>query len=221
MKPLAVIAHYNKDLTWANELLRLGFDILVYDKGDKYPESGIQLSSLESPVAGFFVKKLPNVGREAHTYAHYIVENFDTMPDDQITVFLQDDAPRHCPMFWENLSRLNPDSDFHSISPMGRYTFGDSLPKVCRNMKGYWAKNQEPSLKLADYYDMIFATGLTLDLDAPHVFSHGANFAVKQTVIKKAGIDIFKRIVKYTEHAQHPIEAAVMERFWAQVLGCA
>ena len=220
MKPLAVIAHYNKDLTWANELLRLGFDILVYDKGDKYPESGIQLSSLESPVAGFFVKKLPNVGREAHTYAHYIVENFDTMPDDQITVFLQDDAPRHCPMFWENLSRLNPDSDFHSISPMGRYPFGDSLPKACRAMKAY-ALEGEPPLQLAAYYDLIFEKGPPDDLGTPHIFSHGANFAVKQTAIKKAGINIFKRIVKYTEHAQHPIEAAVMERFWAQALGCA
>lgn len=210
MKPLAVIAHYNKDLGWTNELSKLGFDRLVYTKSINFSQH------VDCPVL-----TLPNVGREAHTYAHHIVENFETTPEDQWTVYLQDDAPRHCPMFWENLSRLNPDSDFHSISPMGRYTFGDSLPKVCRNMKGYWAKDQEPSLKLSDYYDMIFATGAPLDLDAPHVFSHGANFAVKQTVIRKAGIDIFKRIVKYTEHAQHPIEAAVMERFWAQVLGCA
>jgi hypothetical protein len=220
-KPLAVIAHYNKELEWTDQLVALGFDVKIYTKGlTIHDDSHAHVDGhLVNPK---WIEMESNVGREAHTYAHHIIKNFDTTPDDQWTVFLQDDAPRHCPMFWEKIKPpFSGESDFHSISEMGCYTMADSLPKVCRRMSGFWAKDEPPSLKLADYYGMIFATSTPLDFTTPHVFSHGANFAVKQTAIKKAGIDIFKRILKYTEYAQHPIEATVMERFWAQVLGCA
>lgn len=73
-----VVAHYNENLNWLS-----CFDknsIIVYSKGKSSEIDCIQ-------------KFLPNVGREAHTYLTYILENYDNFPD--IIFFTQGDISEH------------------------------------------------------------------------------------------------------------------------------
>ncbi len=65
----AVIAKYKEDISWTAEL---DFPVDIYDKSD-------------SPAHG--VIKLPNIGRESHTYLTHIVRNYPQFCD--YTVFLQ------------------------------------------------------------------------------------------------------------------------------------
>lgn len=65
-----VVARYNESVNWLG-----AFDsrmVRVYNKGGILPDT--ELTSELSPVC------LPNVGREAHTYLHYIVSNYDDLP---------------------------------------------------------------------------------------------------------------------------------------------
>jgi hypothetical protein len=70
-----VVARYNEDVSWTKDL-RAG-RVLVYDKSG---EGG--------PFA------LPNVGREAHTFAKHVYENYEALAEH--TVFLQGNPFDHC-----------------------------------------------------------------------------------------------------------------------------
>mmetsp|Transcript_49200 Transcript_49200/g.73344 ORF Transcript_49200/g.73344 Transcript_49200/m.73344 type:complete len:355 (-) Transcript_49200:196-1260(-) len=74
----AVLAHYDEDLSWistateSNPAIRF----TVYSKSSTPPTNSI---------------KLPNVGRESHTFLYHIVENYHSLAD--WTVFSQAAAP--------------------------------------------------------------------------------------------------------------------------------
>ena len=65
-----VVARYNEDIKWLDEFNN--FNVHLYNKGD---------DNLENST------KLPNIGREAHTYLTHIVENYDNL--DDVIIFTQ------------------------------------------------------------------------------------------------------------------------------------
>ena len=76
-----VIARYNESLSWLDTCLTpvQRRSVRVYNKGP-------------DPVS-FQIKTLPNVGREAHTYLTYIVENYEILPER--VYFIQGDPFPH------------------------------------------------------------------------------------------------------------------------------
>lgn len=74
-----VVARYNEDLRFLGSM-EFARDVVVYDKNDKGdPTSG-------HPPSYAKVARLPNEGREGHTYLHHIVTKYDDLAD--VTVFL-------------------------------------------------------------------------------------------------------------------------------------
>ena len=71
-----VIAKYDEDITWANMYSNI---ISIYDKGSK------PIFSTSSLYNNYI--KLPNIGREAHSYLYHIVNNYHNLAS--ITVFTQ------------------------------------------------------------------------------------------------------------------------------------
>jgi hypothetical protein len=67
-----VVARFDENIEWLNDLTK--YNVLIYDK---HPTN---------PVVNA-CERLPNVGREGHTYLHHILKNYDRLAD--ITVFLQ------------------------------------------------------------------------------------------------------------------------------------
>lgn len=70
-----IIARYREDVSWADEL---GYDYVVYDKGGNSHSTA---------------RKLPNIGREAHTYFTHIVREYDHLAG--MNIFLQGDPFDH------------------------------------------------------------------------------------------------------------------------------
>lgn len=85
-----VVSHFEKDFTWA-EKCSDKFNLILYNKGTNIIQNSI---------------RLPNIGREPHTFLHHIVENYDNLPN--WTVFTQDEPHYH---FHEMDNML---LDFHS-----------------------------------------------------------------------------------------------------------
>lgn len=81
-----VVAKYKEDVSW---LKQVRIPYTVYDKSDK-------------PMMYSF--RLPNVGREAHTYLYHIVENYDRLPE--VVIFSQGDPLSHTRNFVEKIHRL-------------------------------------------------------------------------------------------------------------------
>ena len=70
-----VVAHYIEKLDWVKPIANHSH---VYHKGREMRPPPLQLYAWD---------KLPNVGREFHTYLYHIINNYDTLPE--ITVFVQ------------------------------------------------------------------------------------------------------------------------------------
>lgn len=68
------IAHFNEDLSW---LAPFSSNCSVYSKG----------SSPEDTITFAHANRLPNIGRETHTYLTHITQNYDSLP--HVTLFLQ------------------------------------------------------------------------------------------------------------------------------------
>ena len=81
-----VIAHYNENLDWIKPIASHSH---VYHKGNDRQPLPLKLLSW---------KRLPNVGRESHTYLHHIINHCDSLPD--VTVFLQADNGHQCCEFF-------------------------------------------------------------------------------------------------------------------------
>jgi hypothetical protein len=65
-----IVARFNENIAWLNSETD---NCIIYNKGD------ILNTVNEVP--------LPNMGRESDTYLHYIITNYDTLPD--VVVFTQ------------------------------------------------------------------------------------------------------------------------------------
>lgn len=80
-----VVAHYKENLSWVDKLSHEDIgQIFVYTKGDKDP-------ALKNPKVRNL--RLPNVGRESHTYLSHCVDQYDSMKagSADFVFFLQGD----------------------------------------------------------------------------------------------------------------------------------
>jgi hypothetical protein len=73
MKNNIVIARYKEPIEWLDQIDTNKYNILLYNKGEDEVK--------------YQIKRLPNIGRESHTYLTYIVENYHSLTD--FTIFLQ------------------------------------------------------------------------------------------------------------------------------------
>lgn len=72
-----VISRFNEDLNWLKEAPFNRHKIICYNKSDN--------ENFYKPE-GMIVRKLPNLGRETHTYLYHIMNYYDNLPDT--TIFL-------------------------------------------------------------------------------------------------------------------------------------
>jgi hypothetical protein len=90
-KPIEVIvAHYNEDLAWLSKLAKedpaaRDVHFTIYGKGPKE----LDVSNFGNVLVS--VQRLPNVGRESHTYLSHIVKNYENLA--KWTVFTQAGEP--------------------------------------------------------------------------------------------------------------------------------
>ena len=108
-----VLSRYNEDIGWSNVYSSIR---TIYDKSNES-----NLLSVSTP--GMLIR-LPNLGRESHTYLWHIVNNYDKLAD--ITVFSQASAPQHgYAGHRKGGGHLMANSSFHDfvLSENGHFTF--------------------------------------------------------------------------------------------------
>ncbi len=112
MSKMVVIARYKEDVTWC---YRLSCNKIIYNKfhdDENY---------------------LPNIGREAHTYLTYIVDNYDNLCD--LTVFTQGDPNYHSFNFVNRVNELSELIDFRGLSDVNFQTDCDGSPHHPTSLK--------------------------------------------------------------------------------------
>jgi len=107
-----VIARYNEDLSWLKKIPK-SIKITIYNKG---------LDDIEK-IDGvkYDIIKLPNIGRESHTYLYHIINNYDNLAHK--TIFCQGDSIFHSPGFLDLLKNVKL---FEHVQPLSAYYCDDS-----------------------------------------------------------------------------------------------
>ena len=181
-----VIARYNESLLWYSAVM-VGPRKVVYNKGEGE------------------LRPLPNIGREAHTYLHHILETYPEFPD--WTFFTQGNPIDHCPNFVDIVNKwpasqskcalyVSTGQMFFSNHPVLFFeadpTTGDDAENDCRSL-----------------WNELFAS----DLDDHPVFAPGAIFAISKERLHSRSWQFYKRA--YELAASRPRAPWEFERLWA------
>lgn len=180
-----VVAHYKENIDWIykNDLQN---DVILFDKGNniinkKYKEY-IQLE---------------NVGREGHTYLHYIINAYYNLPE--IIIFTQGNPFDHSKNFIEKIKNID------NLMVNKNFVFlGDKIYKI-KNFSCIHHKN----IPIQNICHALFVNPL-----ADFEFSPGAIFAVKKNAILSKSIDFYEKCISMLENNINPIEGYVFERIW-------
>lgn len=201
-----IVARYNENIEWLNEIIQ---DCIIYNKSGKL--------NIENQVM------LPNVGRESETYLHYIIDNYDNLPD--VVVFTQGKINDHMigitnyhSKLYKYLLKLK-DEAFEYGKSKARLIYLESNPDI------NWIKNW--NLKYGVYYlannykdnkPIIYEDWFKIHIDEKypepvHIYSNGL-FAVKKELILNKPLDYYKELIKEVNHHINPTEGHFFERAW-------
>lgn len=187
-----VISRYNENLDWINKLpIRDDINIVIYNKGQYIDKDNILLK---------------NVGREAHTYITYILDNFDCLPN--YVCFLQGNPFDHCQ------DVINKVVDFITNNEKLEFYFLSDLIINCRLDGGCW----DDTLPVRKLYEKIY------NLSEPSenikiTFGAGAQFIVKKENIIRYSKEFYKNILSMLDYSHEPVEAWAIERLWNIIFG--
>jgi hypothetical protein len=207
-----VIARYNEDITWAQQLK----EAIIYDKNDtsnigniddKNDTSNIGNIDNLSGVKGMVIP-LPNVGRGGHTYYKYIYDNYEDLSD--YTMFLQGHPFDHYPNinnhFFEDIRQKIKKNKLKNFTPLGNIL----------HCKISHCKYHPEPLPMKQIYKKVFNKNAF-----PYMkfkFVQGAQFIVSKKQILKRPKAFYLNIVKLLEKEINPIEGFIIERFHKLIL---
>jgi hypothetical protein len=166
-----IIARYNEDITWVNNL-KLPYTI--YNKGP---------NDIASPSI-----KLPNIGREADTFMYHIITNYESLSDT--LTFLQGNPFDHCTDLFNILEK---NYDTNTIVPVG----GGLISNTLNNLPG---QEHRDSLKLVveatdtySYYENL--------ITPQYSFVWGAQYIVPKKFIVNKNLEFWKKLYYANQRA--------------------
>lgn len=206
----AVIAHYSKDINPLREALHaMGVRTVVHSK--------------DGGKAHF---QRTNVGRESETYFSYILDQIQNQrdpvtspPQEDYTIFLQDDAVRHCPRLIDTIKAALAEIETKTKADAGELYvhppvfFGDvhqgidlTSASVSRRFHGYPGSNDIKPL-----FERYFGRPFPKE---NHWFTAGAQFMIHKSFYLNWNVEKIETYLKELQTHKDPFCALAWERFW-------
>lgn len=187
-----VVARCHESLAWLRRVPE-NIKITVYDKGDG-SSSG---------------QSLPNLGREAQTYLHHIVDHYDRLAE--LTVFVQGHPFDHAPDLHRFLRSLaDGDRQVDDFYWLGFLVDTDDARG--RRLFVPWSKNpHREELDMESFSRRVFGT----PAEEEYTFFCGGQFAVTRDLIRRRGRDFYQQAAEVAcnfPHAPH-----CFERSWDRI----
>ncbi len=194
-----VVARYREGVAWTGnvpETLRVS----IYDKGGDLDPATVPRAQ---------IRCLENVGFEAHTYLHHILQRYDTLPP--LSVFCQGHPFDHVHDLHPFLRGLVAGTESVDAFRWLGFIIDSDDPEGCRLFVP-WRKNEDGrKLALHGFCEALF--------DAPAKdWSHfyvGAQFAVTAEQIRKRSRAFYERALHLA--VSYPDAGACFERVWDRV----
>jgi len=187
------VAHYNEPLGWLRRVPP-AYKLSVYDKGE----------------AGDGIR-LPNIGREAHTYLTHITRNYHRLAD--ITVFCQGRPFDHASDFHRILREVVAGEKGGGLFEWFGFLV-DTDDEFGRRLFVPWSKNPERrTLDIRGAYRELFGE----PGPAEYTFVGGAQFSARRELIWRRPLEFYERALELS--GSFPDAAHCFERLWDQVFG--
>lgn len=171
-----VVAKYNEDVNWLNSLN--GGKVTIYNKGN---------GDLSNSI------KLPNVGREPHTYFYHIVNNYDNLSD--WTFFTQGHPFDHVRDFVEVVNNWSVNKpNVINIQDKG-FFFSNGVFK--KSLKSY--SNGTPYHFGVLNINKLWSSIFTCNPPEEYEFSAGCVFCIHKDLILQRDIEFYKKCLTLTE----------------------
>lgn len=194
-----IVSRFREDVSWAEAF----GTYTVYNKGRDDLPARIRANSV----------KLPNVGREAHTYIHHIVENYDRLED--IMIFSQGGYRAHM--------NVEPEEFLRRALDLGDRGFSTNLV----NMKGSVGSNSRDFV--LHWHGVDLHTKEPYDLGGWWEKTTGeawvrsrsvywtATLSVRREFILRRSRESYVRLLKTLDWCTNPMEAHFCERAWFNI----
>jgi len=195
-----VVARYNESIEWLNTEMS---NCIVYNKGNKL---GIENEIL-----------LENIGRESETYLHYIITNYDNLPD--VVIFTQarisdhkgSDDVKYLIDIKNQALQYSMSLNFAIHNDVGNNIHFDKEWNLRQN--GYFLKDNYKNNTPITFLEW-FKTNISINYPNPIFFYCNAIFAVKKENIIKRPIEYYKKLILEVNHHINSTEGHFFERSW-------
>ena len=193
MKKEVVIARFQEDLQWLHSVR--GWVLTVYNKGEPVAPDSLPWGCEQIP--------LENWGREAGTYLHHIVENYDQLAD--FTAFVQGHPFDHNP---ESVTELNADLFGRDFSFFSIHSHGGELGEFGAVVR--CQRDGSPHHGGLAIPQMAERHGVSVP-DEGWVFSPGAQFVVSRRAIHRHPVGFYASLM---EECRDHSAGYILERLW-------
>ena len=199
-----VVAKYKEDTAWTNGLKH---PYIIYDKSN-------------DPL--YYSVRLPNIGREAHTFLYHIVTNYNKLAD--VTVFLQGKPDDHVTFdITECISKINALTGKEELSSFFKELQHDLDFEHYRFIDRTKIFNDSILIKSNDYiYFSYLPTPYLIALGKLCVpsFAAGAQYIVPKRNILARPLEFWKKLLefskttRYLDNDYRRLDAWGFERIW-------
>ena len=195
-----IVARYNENIEWLNSEMS---NCIVYNKGNKL--------KIKNEIS------LENVVRESETYLHYIITNYNNLPD--VVVFTQarisDHKDRDDVNYLINIKnqalKYSKSRNFTIHNDIGNNIHFDKEWNLRK--EGYFLKDNYKNNKPITFLNW-FKTNININYPNPIYFYCNAIFAVRKENILNKPIEYYKRLILEVNHHINSTEGHFFERSW-------
>jgi hypothetical protein len=195
-----IVARYNENIEWLNSEIS---NCIIYNKGNKL--------GIENEIF------LENVGRESETYLHYIIDNYDNLPD--VVVFTQarisDHKGRDDVRYLINIKNealnYSKSNNFFEHYDKGNNIHFDKEWNLRKD--GYYLKDNYKNNNPITFLKW-FKSNIDINYPNPIRLYINAIFAVRKEYIINKPIEYYKRLILEVNHHIDSTEGHFFERSW-------
>ena len=191
-----VISQYKEELDW---LAPVANHCHIYHKG-----------SQDIPHFEYRQwEKLPNIGREGHSYLHHIINNYDYLSD--ITVFLQGSLSTET---WFGRAFKNI-GEYVSLAHENHFSCS-SLEENYSNwgrIKEVESETHRAKDTFGKYWQDIFGFPHPQTIDV----CYAGCFSVTRGLIRQHPIEFYRKLLSTVDFSSDPIEGHYLERLWMSI----
>lgn len=202
-----VISHFCEKLDWAKPLKSI--NKIIYEKGS-VKQQNCPIYRDDVKVQNLKVIRLPNIGRESHTYLYHIINNYNNLTD--YTVFVQGNPLSHCSDLVSIIQKLP-----ESLNQLFEFSNGCySLCDVCLMERPVEWSRIEVFPK--EVYEKFFS----LENDW-FLFGSGAQYIVHKKCITNKPLEFYLSLYEYLveqykeDPKRHSHVPWSLERLWPSI----